>query len=549
MTTEAERQCNKSNVNFGEAFAFQYVIAPESLSIPDFSEIVFEDVVLHIGPELFHTPLFDRNEEVFGYMLGVAADHEGNDPLEKFYEIIDRNDASSIEKFERYLTRLAGRYILIVSIAGELRAYFDPVAMIGAVYCDQTKRLASSPLLTIDRMIEPNVFYSHSKVAKGEGSFGMRDTADAHVKRINPNHVFDLKNFTHKRFWPFEDDVFEADESQYGAIYDEIIEAERNIIKSLAGRYISTMPLSGGNDSRLLFALAGDEGRAEIQEFYTHINNYGNRRDAVVAARICDIKNAPYKLHDRHLWQSDKYARTKAQRIWRIGSGVNSPPPLEVQNGVYQMVHKGSIVMRGHQTNIMRGQYYNFRMPHLSSDPEWVLKMMRLATHVEDVKYVPSYFYKQLESYREDLPACTKAVEADFIFLEALVPAALGVLFHGMNNGFYMSPFNSRRLVQLSMSFSVSHKLSNSATHDIILRAEPELADLPLGNSLPASFEETDEMVLVRQEFIEQMRDRYEGYFGEKAPEIRATKFEKTPYNQALSILNTEHKAEMRKKA
>ncbi len=532
--TEAERQALLNHVSFKEIFRFHYVIAPENLNLPGMSVVELAGAVVHIGESLFETKLYDKNGEEFGMLLGVASDHDGNDPLEKLVEIFDSHAPDAIDILEDYLVQVAGRYAFIVQFNGELRIYVDPVGMIGALYNAETKRFASSTLLTIDRPVEPSPYYDLDDIRAGKGGYGINHTADAACFRMNPNHYFDYHNFESHRFWPKADDSFSAKRTEYGENIDEIIRASRNVITSIANRYISAFPLSGGNDSRILFAVAGEEGRAEIDQFYTHINNFANRRDAAIASLICSLGDVEHEIHDRRHVKFGENSKRRAEKMWRIGSGTNLPAPLEVQNGLLEMVRDGSVVMRGHQTNIMRGQYLNFRDPIASNNVWWVLKMMRLAMDKSQWRESNVYFRDQVKNLRDDLPKCTEDVQAEFLFLEALVPAALGPLFQGTNRVFYMSPFNSRRLVQLSMQFSLPYKLKNNATNDVIMRAYPELMLLPLANALPASFEEGAKELDVRAAVIESTRARYFQSFGERAPEILLTPFDVEPYEKNL---------------
>ncbi len=544
MTNEAVRQCEVNNLTFGRTFRYQYVIAPENLNLPDMDIKQIGNQFAHIGPALHQKPLIDVNGQKFGLLLGVAADHDGNDPAVFIKNFVDSNSPDIFQIIEHYLVEISGRFAIIIHAQGETRLYVDAVGMIGVVYAEETKRVASSPLLTIDREVIPNPLYDHERIVSGKGGYGLNHTADAHIFRMNANHYMNLDTFTHQRFWPFPEDEFSVSPDEYNANYDEIIQATENIIISIASRFPTAMPITGGMDSRILFALAGDEGRSKISQFFTHITTYAARRDSAVASMLVGSKGLKHEVHDKKLHTKSWPFIQSAKQMWQVASGTDSPPPMEIQNGILQKVKKNAVVMRGHQTNIMRAQYFNPRRVERSSSYSWQIFIMKLAADESNPERASKNFRNELIALHEDLPSNVDPVRPDFIFYEALVPAALGVLFQGVNHVFLMSPFNSRRLVQLSMQFDLQHKVRNHATHDLILRADPASEGIPFTRDLNADLSESDAGIEERRQRLENTQKRYEQSLNITPPKVELLNMDLTYYHRNISQEPAEEKAQ-----
>lgn len=485
MVVEAVRQCNIQNVDFDKTFQYQYVVSNESLCLPGFSDHLVGNFCVQTGAKLQVATLQDRDGRTFGLCLGIAVDHSGVVLGDQPIKDVVSTETDVFDQFERYLKVIAGRYAIIVHVAEETRFYCDSVGMIGAVYAPETRRIAASPLLCIDRPIVDHPLYDHTAIEQGRGTYGLLHTRDQHVHRLNANHYMNLDHFFHRRFWP-KNENFDISKKQYADNFDELIEATGKVISAIAKRYKTAMPLTGGNDTRILFALAGVEGRQQVNQYFAHINNYATRRDAFVGQQLCELKGLSFEQHDRKKNNVPIFTRKRAVKQYHIASGANTPAPKEIQNGLVQRIEGGSVVMRGHQTNIMRGQYLITSDSQKWLEDTWQIRMMRLVGDGEFNSEVAARFRPDFQKCFGDLPENALSRAADFMFLETLVPSALGILFPGQPDNFYLSPFNSRRLVELSLGFDAEYRLANHTTYDLLLRADPEIARLPFAFELSA---------------------------------------------------------------
>ena len=460
----------------------------------------------------------DASGTTFGVCLGIAVDHDGNLPEEVLMQNFDSTRSDARDELETYLAQLSGRYAIVVKLASETYFYCDPVGMIGAVYTHETRRIAASTFLCINRPVIWNPLYDRTEIEAGAGSYGFGHTCDANVLRLNANHRMALDRFETTRFWPKQNDQFTAEQDAYAGIYDEMIGAGRKIMARMTTLGPTSLPLSGGNDSRILLSLANGACLKDIGQIFSHINTYSNRRDAHVAASLCAAKSVRLEVHDRKVLSTSRYVKRSARRRYQVASGILGVVPKEILNGLFMHVTKGAIIMRGHQTNIMRGQYLATANPREWRNPRWQIRIMRLVGKGKSRQEVTERFLPDFQQYYDDLPINARERSADFIFFETLVPAALGTLFPGQDHAFYLSPFNSRRLVQLSMQPDTKYRMSNAPTTDFLLRADAALAVLPFGYELPADMTETPEAFSKRKKRIADGVTRYRALFEKDIP-------------------------------
>ncbi|MDP2080078.1 MAG: hypothetical protein U0934_16465 [Pseudotabrizicola sp.] len=471
-------------------------------------------------------PLIDKSGAVFGVVLGIAVDHDGATAEEALSHLVSKATSSTAQDIvETYLAKLAGRYAIFAKLGRGRFFYCDPVGMIGAVYAPETRRIASTPTLCLDRPYQDHPLYDAAMIAQGQGMYGFDHTRDAHVQRLNANHRMDLTNFVSARFWPRGTDSFDHGEENYGAAFDEIIAAEQRIIARITTLGPTVVPLSGGNDSRMVLGLTDAETRKKLTLCYTHINNYSGRRDAQLAEKLASSLGVSHNKHDRRTKKADLTAAQSAAKSFAIASGGLGGAPSEIANGLYQSLPENSIILRGHQCNILRGQYVRFADPERWTDPYWHIRWMRLQTSESFGRGARKKFVPDFDRFYADFPENARARSADFFFFEALVPAALGTVFPGLSHAFYMSPFNSRRLVQLVMGFETSYRMTNQSTTDLLMRAEPGLAALPLLDDLSADMSEDPANFAARTQRLDDARARYKLWFGQDAPDVQVGRF------------------------
>ncbi|WP_375267481.1 hypothetical protein [Planktotalea sp.] len=253
--TYAHRLCEKDSLDFSDLFAYQYLVSPCKKPIDGFDPLPFGKFLVHVGKKLRRAVVTDVKGRFFGYVLGIGVDKTGVIQGVWQLDCLDLDDPRVFDKFAEYLEDVSGRYVFVCAAGIEQRIYTDSVAMIGAVYNPLTKRVGSALNLVLDDDPVLHPSYDHSANEKRGGKYTLFHTRDAIARRINGSFYLDLYNMLETRFWP-RTEQFEVPREQYGAVYDEIAATARHSIASITKMFKTSLPLSGGRDSRLIVGFA-----------------------------------------------------------------------------------------------------------------------------------------------------------------------------------------------------------------------------------------------------------------------------------------------------
>jgi len=326
---EAVRLWPLRKTKFRTAFRYQYVISKTKLDLYSFQTIILNDWHISYGTGLPLNLIYDAMGQWVGVLLGIVVAKDGlvQDKLELK---INADDHDFFDRFEILLNDFAGRYAVFLSVDKITRYYCDPVGMIGAVYESRHQRIASSPLLTIDRPVIPHPLYDHDKMEELKGKYSLFHTRDAQIRRLNPNCYLDFNTFKEKRFWP-KDEVFNAPTCDYLNIMDEIAATTRFNIEQIADAYPTALPITGGQDSRLLAIMTGDS-ISKIDQIFTHVNKWVNTVDAKIGAKIASELGQDHQVHTSHGQAFSKREITQFNHMYSLAIGYPTTIPLEFAN-------------------------------------------------------------------------------------------------------------------------------------------------------------------------------------------------------------------------
>lgn len=477
--TEAERQCRAEQLPFGDVFRYQYLLSRTAVNISDMIHRRFNRFFLYTGAGLPVTEIFDCEGEPIGLLLGIAVGKDGVLADQHLMSGLSARSDTCLDEFEHWLVDLAGRYTIFLDMAGEQRVYCDAVGMNGVVYNAQTRRVASSPLLCIDREVIPNPLYDLDAMREHGGRFTLFTTIDAEVSRMNPNFYLDLDNFHETRHWP-RDEAFDHAPRDYGSVIDRIIAITRRNIGALTQSHDCALPLSAGRDSRLLLAMSGPH-REHISQIFTHVTNSGTKRDAAVACDIAAKLGIPHEVHKRSPMRRPRDLRRaeRNERAFQIAAGVVTSAPNELKLGTQAMIRPGAVVLRGHQTDLLRAVYVSWTDKSKWKDFNWQIRKLFPVPIEHFTPDVANRFRPLYASWLRTLPRNALAKQPDFMFLEVFYSASLGCGFPANWHCFYLSPFNSRRLIGLALGFDDTYRISGRLVDDILYRIDPDLVAVP----------------------------------------------------------------------
>jgi len=471
---EAERLWQFRKIKFQTVFRYQYVISKTRLDIYSFQTATLNNWHISYGIALPLHLIYDKMGNQVGVLLGIAVAKNGL--VQEILKLdIAASDPDFFEKFELLMKDFAGRYAIFLSFGNNTRYYCDPVGMIGAVYENDHHRIASSPLLTIDRPISPHPLYDHEKMENFNGKYSIFHTRDANIRRLNPNCYLDMETFKENRFWP-KDEVFAAPKGEYLDIMDEIMSTTKFNIEQIADAYPTALPLSGGQDSRLLATMAGD-AIGKVDQIYTHVNNWMNTVDADIAAKVASELGQDHQVHRKGEQPFSKKIVAQFNQMYSLAIGYPATIPLEFANGNVKNIKSDAVILRGHQTDLLRAVFVR-KGKEKWTDFDWQLKLLLILPNDQFDQNLADKFRPDYRNWYESLPSNAKEKSVDFMFLEIYYSSTIGTTFPGLWRNFYISPYNSRRLIELSLKFDEEFRKNSLPVFCINQLQNPKVAGI-----------------------------------------------------------------------
>jgi len=489
MTLEAVRLAAEKDQPFAKVYGQQWVLTERAPGpLPGFREVALGRWSLWHGPGLDVASAHDRDRAIAVAVMGQAVDLEGRYMTDAVLSELVSSVADAAGLAEK-LTMLGGRYAFVVSAHGFERVYLDPSGCLGAVFDANARRVAATLFLALDRPVEPDrSFIFQEMAANGSGgrhAFGM--TADARARRLLANHYLDLESFTQVRHWPLPGCDFtcpmtpEAIERRL----DVVIERQRTIIRALTGAVRPAMlPLSGGDDSRLLLALsAGMLERYDL--FFAHRANSIGARDVAIArelaARMGIDLTVIDAVEDESVRRTPRFARRmNVRRRLAMGLLDGGPDEKKAEIEVRMALPIGGAVLRGNVTDVSKAVLWRpvgirefLRTGGAAHDPVVGVRLMMLGPDraEDDADCLAAY-----ADWAETLPPGARCRTIDFASIEHFRTHGQGAFFYAADRNFYQTPSADRTILEALISIP-PHLRDAFHINDLIVgRMAPELS-------------------------------------------------------------------------
>ncbi|MFN3845616.1 MAG: hypothetical protein ACK4RZ_07315 [Paracoccaceae bacterium] len=482
------------------AFRYQYRIsrrADQTHSATTATERsqLLDGWALELGADLPLVRLVRGDGSVFGLLFGIAV--AGDGAVISAGEKVAPDPCHGWKSVEHWIEDISGRFGILLSDGHQVRFYCDPCGMIGVVYDATARRISSSLGLCLDRPIDDRDDYDHSAVADRGALYTLFDTRDKVARRMNPSSYLSLSTFTETRFWPRADSIALID-GDLEKTYDWISGRTQKVIAAIAQAYPTLISLSGGQDSRLLLAMAGPAVR-HLKGSFTHVSNFMGRIDAAIAGRMAKHVGIRHEIHDRRLHKAHPEVVRDDEHAFVRGLGFPMRPYREISNGLIRQLPDGAVVLRGHQTDILRAVLADKLGRKARKNTRWQIKRLMPVPRAEFDASVHARFHDRYEAWRQALPAFAAANSTDLMFLEIYYSSTVGCSFPAASRVFYMSPFNGRRQIGHAMAIDEAYRKKSFAVFDLIARCNPGLDQLPFDFELGPDLSKLDCADHVRQ--------------------------------------------------
>lgn len=482
--TSAEKECVTVGADFQNLFRYQFLLSENAgLTPPGFTARRFGGKwTLYHGAALPVTPIHDAKGALAGWVLGGALHPEGGLVQTVLDLAVPASDKAFFSKVEPLIEGLAGRYLVLIAAAGKARIYIDPVSALGAVYDPKTRTVASTVLLALDRVREPNPLFDEDLILAGKGNYTLQHTSDVGVRRLLPNHYLDLTDFSHRRHWPKDDQSFDIPLDQAPVALEEIRDRLARTIGAIASAHPTVLPISAGRDSRNLVACAR-EHLGKIGEFFAFAHSFNSRLDSAVGSLVAERMGLPYRIYDIDDYPrgvlNGRFKRKQIPRDYLIANGVTGMPANEVLYGLVQQQPANLWHIRGNVMDLMQASHWKngARRPETHDPSHGIKRLLVTSGSNYSDELVQQWMPHYLEWYETLGPLKQKPY--DMIFNELYLASSQGGKMYGLTHHFYISPFNDRYLIDRAISLPLRYRIPDKANDDLLAMAAPELSSIP----------------------------------------------------------------------
>lgn len=476
---------------FTRVFRQQWVLCEtDPGELPGFRKSTLGSWGLWAGPGLDVATASDPARGWAVAVMGQAVDLEGRYVTDTV--LADHLAAAgTAEALAEGLTMLAGRHAVVVTAPGVARLYLDPSGCLGAVYDPAARRVGATLFLALDRPVEPDrAFPFHELASTGAGRYAFGRTPDAHARRLLANHYLDLTDFTAHRHWPAPgcDFACPMTEDAIDERIELVVARHRAVLAALLDApHPSMLPLSGGDDSRLLLALSNGLLDRYALVFGHRANGIGGR-DVAIAQEIAAAMGVPLHVidavRDKTLTRPPRFARRMNQRR-RLAMGLLEGGPDEARREieVRMALPEGGAVFRGNVTDVSKAVLWRgvgigefLRTKGASHDPGLGVRLLMLGP--PEAQRDP-WCLAAYADWLATLPEGARCRALDFASIEHFRSHGQGAFFYATSRNFYQTPSADRTILEALITLPPHLRDAFHVNDRIIERTAPALTGIP----------------------------------------------------------------------
>ncbi|MGB5160114.1 MAG: hypothetical protein WBQ27_03210 [Thermoanaerobaculia bacterium] len=460
-------------------FRRQFVASKKQLSVPlSWEMIPVGNILVHAHPELNIAVASGKHAQIV--ILGDVFDPHsiefGNQDIAQ--RLVER--IVGFEDFETHSKSLSGRWACFVAIGGQVRIYPDAgathtVYYTAAVENDDEMFLGTQPGVLLEYCgikKDPELISQYDNYA-WIGWWPGAVTPYKNVKKLLANHYLDLNTLESGRFWP---------KSDLGSLglreaAKEIAVLTQNTIRSIAKRSPVYLCLTGGWDSRMLFACS-DFDNPDIH-FLSYRFPMMDHHDIAIPEELAKRSNSVLRileLNDQDLHNPEVlefHKRNSAYMCWMELSCIHSatrrlPPEFVVLQGIGGESFRRAVGGLGYQRLFQEGKLESKHFARFGGFEGNDLLIEVLS-----------------EWMHRDFPTGTNAYLPALMEIENLMGSWSTLLTTGCNTlNSMFTPFNSLEMFELGFRVDIKHRVPpNDLAREICRAAAAWVLDYPVNTS------------------------------------------------------------------
>ena len=253
--------------------------------------------------------LYAESTDCKTYVIGICVDAHGEIAPNTIADHIV-NSCKSILDVLQLSRRFAGNFIILFSEKNGFFAFTDTISACQINYATWNSKIFIG---STDALVGNYLNAKHSKIAlsiKNQATApGYQLPGDLtffeNVKILLANHYIDLANGDVKRYWPINRD---KDRVDIGFAVERTIALQKNIIKQYENKFSLEGSLTGGLDSRTVFALLKQYAKKVSYYTFFHKDLPKSHGDIIIPQKLRDDYNLNWELLE-HQPVTESYQR------------------------------------------------------------------------------------------------------------------------------------------------------------------------------------------------------------------------------------------------
>ena len=353
-------------------------------------------------------------------------------------------DAANFMDFEKEVSTLAGRWVLLISIDHRTRLYPDAMGSKSVFYYKADHGalwVASQPQIIGETL---NLQEDHDAVQKNHSNEyeGYPDKIVPYdgVVPLLPNHHLCLNTSKVTRFWPTD----QLPRNDVDSATEIVASALSGIVESAINRYKVVAPLTGGYDTRTILA-ASKNSLNKVKFFTVNRPKYTPKFDLAKPARIAQILHLDYEVV--------KFEEPDCRFLSRLDRNV-----ANMVSGAGRMIVKSvshlasdSLVFTGVGTEITKSSSYK-RGFHPRIVTAGLLCTLKGNPNNEESLSV-------FESWLDDIPKDKGIAVLDLFNWEQYIGNWAGMIFTASDTSYLAIPaFNCRFVLETMLSVDATYR-------------------------------------------------------------------------------------------
>ncbi|MEL6930463.1 MAG: hypothetical protein AAFO95_17795 [Cyanobacteria bacterium J06600_6] len=449
----------------GRSFPRQYILCRDRLNIPS-TWAVKQLKSWYLGHDsaLPIVDIQDRANQTIGWLVGYPIDGQGKlgNRLQLTFDAPAKNFT---QQFETAMAEYGGRYVAILLSSTASRLYLDPAGTLATVYCPSQEIVASSTTLIPYRSEcgDNQALIDAIQPQKRDGWYPFGLTPRHGVSRLIPSHCLDLDSWQSQRYWSTAHITPTTDCDRSVAKIAAILTRQ---IKAIAKKYPIYLSLTAGRDSRML--LACSRSSLTRTKFFTReIPDSSARLDCEIATNLAERFDLDYRL----LTYQNPSPTELEQWLLQTGNCVAGRVWQSVKT--LKQLESDRIYLPGIAAEVGRCFYWR-RQDTTEQEVSAIeiLERMRMPQ--------TPLLQQKAQQWLTQLPVKDRFAVLDLLYLEQRLGCWAGPLHYGLvNNGFCLSPFVNRRLLEIMLSLPVDYRQNQLFARDLIRQQWSELLTMP----------------------------------------------------------------------